>query len=123
MEHMKNHAVYSMKEAVEKTAVFKEEGTEVLIYGEDTVPVLGEDQFGSHFESTGHSIFRSAGRAKTAMAAERNKFKIPAVRAGIHGSAKRRITTVDHFINVIHFTVTRMEGIFNFFIIISKDIL
>ena len=74
MKHMKNHAVYSMKEAVEKTAVFKEEGTEVLIYGEDTVPVLGEDQFRSHFESTGHSIFCSTGRAKTAMAAERNKF-------------------------------------------------
>lgn len=69
-----DHAVYSMNETVEKTAVIKEEGTKVLIYGEDTVPVLGMDQIGSHFESTGHSIFSSTGRVKTAMTAERNKF-------------------------------------------------
>lgn len=37
------------------------------------------------------------------MTAEGRIFKITAVRAGIHGSAKGRITAVDYFVNVIHF--------------------
>lgn len=123
MEHAKNHTVYSMEEAVKKITVFKEEGAKDLIDGEDAVPVSGMDQFGSHFEGARHGIFCPAGRAKTAMAAERNIFKITAVRTGIHSPAKGRITTVDQFVNVVHFAVPGMEGIFNFFIIVSKDIL
>jgi len=57
------------------------------------------------------------------MTTEGNKFKITAVRTGIHSPAKGRITTVDQFVNVVHFAVPGMEGIFNFFIIVGKDIL
>lgn len=41
--------MYSVKETIKKIAVFKEKGAENLINGEDTVLVLGIDQFGSHF--------------------------------------------------------------------------
>lgn len=82
--------MYSVKETIKKIAVFKEKGAENLINGEDTVLVLGIDQFGSHFQGTSHVIFCSAGRAKTAMIAERKTFKITTVRAGIHGLAKGR---------------------------------
>lgn len=43
--------------------------------------------------------------------------------AGIHGTAEGRITAVDHFINVFHFRFSGMEGIFNFFIIVGKNLL
>ena len=57
------------------------------------------------------------------MAAERNKFKFAAMRAGIHGTAKRRIAAVDHLIDIFHLSISGMKSIFNFFIIVRKDFL
>ena len=40
-------------------------------------------------------VFVAARRAETALAAERNEFKISAMRTGIHGAAVRRVTTMN----------------------------
>ena len=45
-------------------------------------------------------VFVAARRAETALAAERNEFKISAMRTGIHGTAVRRVTTMNHLVDI-----------------------
>ena len=55
------------------------------------------------------------------MAAERDKFELTAVRTAVHGTAKGRITAADHFIDIFHFSILRVESIYNFFIMVFKN--
>lgn len=57
------------------------------------------------------------------MAAERDKFKFAAVGTVVHGTAIRRVSTIDHLLNVCHDNGTWMKDIFNFFIMFFKDLL
>ena len=74
-----------------------------------------------HTGSTFHGIFIAAGGTETAMAAKRDKFKFSTMGAGVHGAAERRISTVDHLIDIFHLGISGMKSIFNFFIIVGKD--
>lgn len=47
-------------------------------------------------------VFISAGRAKTIVASKGDQFKIAAMRASIHGTTLREITTEEHFVDVIN---------------------
>lgn len=85
--------------------------------------VLDTDEFERHTGGAFHGILVSARRAKAAVAAKRNEFEVPAVRAVVHCTAKRGIATVDHLIDIIHFSFSGMESIYNFFIMICKDFL
>ena len=76
-----------------------------------------------HMKRTKLVVFVSAGRAKTAFTAKGNKFKISTVRTAIHGTTIRRITTVDHLIDIFHLSRSGMKSIFDFFIMICKDLL
>ena len=58
-----------------------------------------------------HSVFISAGRAKTVVAAKRDEFKVVAMRTGIHGTTKRRVATMNHFINVFNLSLSGMKSI------------
>ena len=78
-----------MEEAVKQGAVIEKEITEIFINGEDTMAVLNMNQFEGHTGSAVHGVFVTAGRAETAVATERNKLKLTAVRTAIHGTAKR----------------------------------
>lgn len=112
-----------MKEAVQEGAVLKEKIEEIFIYGKNAVSVLNADQFKRHTGSALHGIFVSAGRTETAVTTERDKFKVPAVGAAIHRTAKRGIPTVDHLINIFHLSFSGMKSIFDFFIMVCKDFL
>ena len=79
------------------------------------------NDFKRHTGSEFHGIFVATGRAETAVASEGDKFKLAAMGAAIHGTAKRWITTVDHLIDIFHLSRSGMEGIFDFFIVVSKD--
>lgn len=72
-KHAGNNAVYSMKKAVKERAVIQEKLPEVVINGKNTMPVGDIDQFKRHGGSALHGVEIPAGRAETAMAAERNK--------------------------------------------------
>lgn len=50
--------------------------------------VLNTNELKRHTGGALHSVFVSAGRAKAAVTAKRNKLEITAVRAGVHGAAK-----------------------------------
>lgn len=65
-----------------------------------------------------HIITKAAFRDK---AAERNEFKISVISAGVRGTANRRNTTVDHFIDISHLRISGMKSIFNFFIMVGKN--
>ena len=79
------------------------------------------NQFKGHTGSAFHGIFVAAGRAETAMTAERNKFKFPAVRTAIHGTTERWITTMNHLVDIFDNRRTRMKFVNDMFIIIGKD--
>lgn len=64
-----------------------------------------------HGSGTIDGVFIATSRTKTAFTAERNEFKVATVITAIHGTAKRGIATVDHFINIFYDRVTRMEDI------------
>ena len=63
----------------------------------------------------------SVGRAETAVASEGDKFKLAAMGAAVHGTAKSWIATVDHLVNIFHLSRSGMKSIFDFFIIVCKD--
>ena len=110
-----------MEKAVKQRAVFPEKVSEIFINGKNTMAVLDINELKRHGSSAFHRILVTAGRAKTAVTAERNKFKFSTMSTSIHGTAKRWITTVDHLINVFHLSRSGMQGIFNFFIVVGKD--
>ncbi len=112
-----------MKETVRQCPVIKEKLSQVFVDGKNTMPVGDIDQFEGHTGSAFHGVFVTAGWAEAAVAAERNKFKLSTMGAAIHGTAKSGIAAVDHLINVFHLSIPGMKGIFNFFIMVSKNIL
>ena len=81
------------------------------------------NKFKGHGGGSVNGILNTAGRTKTAVAPKRDKFKGTTTRASIHGTAKGRIPTVDHFIHVFNNRRTRMQCINHFFIMVSKNIL
>ena len=93
----------------------------VLIYSKDTVSVRYIDELESHVGGTFHGILIAAGRAETAVAAERDELKVAAFWTAVHSAAKRRVTTVNHLLDIIYHSVARMKSIYHFFIMIGKD--
>lgn len=57
------------------------------------------------------------------MAAERDELQYAAEGTAIHGTAIRRIPTVNHLLNIFHNNGTGMKNIFDFFIVIFKNFL
>ena len=112
-----------MKQAVKEIAVFKEEMTEVFIDGENTMPVSNINQFKGHIGGTFHRILIPTGRTEATVTAEGNEFEFSAFGAAVHGTTIRRVTTINHLLDVFHYCVARMKSIYHFFIMIGKDFL
>ena len=110
-----------MKETVQERSVLKEEAAEIFIKGKNAMAVLDTNEFERHTGGAFHSIFVATGKAKTAVTVGRNEFEDRAVRTRVHGTAKRRITAVDHLIDIFHLSFSGMKSIFNFFIMVCKD--
>ncbi len=105
-KHTGDNAVYGMEETVKERTVIQEKLPELFINGKNTMPVGNTDQFKGHGRSALHGVEIPTGRAEAAVAAERNEFHFSAVRTAVHGPAKRRVTTVDHFIHVLYHRLT-----------------
>lgn len=89
-KHPGNHTVYCMKKTVKERAVPKEKIPEVFIDGKDTMAVPDIDEFKRHGGRTLHGIFIATGRTEVAVAPERNKLKVAAMRAAIHGTPQKK---------------------------------
>ena len=108
MEHMQNHIRDGFKKAAEEGAVFQKKVAEPGINDKNTVAVFGIDNLKGNGSSAVNGIFITAGRAEMAFAAERHKFKSATERTAVHGTAKSRITTIEHFVYVFNNRFTWM---------------
>ena len=97
--------------------------TKFFIDCENTMTVCAVKKLKGHTGRTFLGILHTASGAEAAFAAEGNKFHVVASGADIHGTAKRRITTMDHLFDIFHLSISGMKSIFNFFVIVSKDFL
>ena len=112
-----------MKETVKQGTVIQKKVPELFIDCKNAVAVTGIYQFKGHTGSAFHGIFVAAGGAETAFAAERDKLKLSAVGTAKHGTTKGRVAAVYHLIDIFHLSLSGMKGIFNFLIMVNKDIL
>ena len=112
-----------MKETVKERAILQEKITEGGINGKNAMTVSDINELKGHRGRAIHGIFITAGSAETAVTTERNKLEISAVDTAIHGTTIRRITTVDHLIDIFHLSRSGMKSIFDLFIMICKDLL
>ena len=110
-----------MKKTVKKGTVFEKEVTKIFINGENTMTMPEIKRFKGHTGSAFHVILISASRTKATVTTKGNKLKFSTMRTGIHGTVERSITTVYYFIDIFHLSISGMEGIFYFLIIIGKD--
>ena len=95
--------------------------TKFLIDCENTMTMCAVNKLKGHTGRAFLGILHTASRAEAAFAVEGNKFHVVSSGADIHGTAKRRIATIQHFIDIFHLRISGMEGIFDFLIIVSKD--
>ena len=112
-----------MEQAVEEFTVFKKEMTEIFVDGENAMPVNNINQFEGHVGGAFHRILIPTGGTEAAVTSEGNEFKFPTFGAAVHGTAIRRITTINHLLDVFNNCVARMKSIYHFFIMIGKDFL
>ena len=89
--------------------------------GKNTMPVSAGDEFTGHMKRTKLIVFVAAGRTETALAAERNEFELTAMSTAVHGAAMRRVTTMNHLVDIFDDSRTRTEFINDMFIIIGKN--
>ena len=113
----------SLEKAVQEGAVFQEEMPELLINGKDAVAVAAPQELEGHGRRTFLAVLYATGGAEAALAAERDELHLPALGAGIHGSAEGRVTAVYHLFDVLHFNGSGMEGILNYFVVVFKNLL
>ena len=123
VEHTEDDTADSGEEASKEGTVSKEEGSEFLCNGEDTVSVFHVQNLKGHGGSTVNGVFSTAGGAETAVAAERDKFEFPTFVTSKHGATERRITTVKHPVNIPGDGLAGVEDIKHFFIMVSKNFL
>lgn len=83
----------------------------------------GSNEFEGHGGSSLDGVESTTGRAKPTMTSEGNKLSMVAFWTTVKSPAEGRITAVDHLLDVFHFDIAGMASIFNFFVMITKDLL
>ena len=107
-EHPGHYRINGRKKVIKKRTVFKEPVTESVINGKNTVSVFHRDNLKRHSGSSVDGVHVAAGGAESRMASKGNKLEVATVSASIHGTAERRVTTINHLINVLDDGSTRM---------------
>ena len=120
-KHTRDDTVHSVKKTVEQRPVIEKEVPEIFINGKNAMSMIHIHEFKRHTGSAFHGIFVTTSGTKAAVTTERDKFKIATMGADIHSSAKGRIATAQHLIDIFHLSLSGMKGIFYFFIIVGKD--
>ena len=117
-EHTKNDVTNRMKKTVEQRAILAKKDAKLFRDGKNTVTMNALNNFERHGSSALDGIEISAGRTKTAFAAERNKFERTTRRTPVHSSAVSRISAMNHLFNAFKNNRASFEGVFDFFIVI-----
>lgn len=96
---------------------------QILVNSKNTMSVSTVNELERHGSSPVNGIFGTAGGAEPGVTAKRDEFEFAAMSASIHGAAIRGIPTMDHLFDVFHDNSPRMKSIFNFFVIVFKNLL
>ena len=72
------------------------------------MPMLDIDYFKRHGSGAVNGIFGPTGKTESTVATKWNKFKISALTTTIHCTTKRRVTTVNHTINIFNDRFSRV---------------
>ena len=102
VKHVEDNTSDSIEKAVKKSTVFQEKMSEFRVDSKNTMTMLDIDEFKGHRCGTVNGIFSATGRTEPAVAAERNKFESATRGTPIHGTAKSRVATVNHMINIFN---------------------
>ena len=84
--------------------------TKFLVNCKNAMTMCTVNKLKSHTVRTFLGILYPASGAEATFAAEGNKFHVVASGADIHGTAKRRIATIQHFIDIFHLRISGIEG-------------
>ena len=117
-EHAKNNVADGVKKTIEKGTISAEEDAKLLRDGKNAMSVNALNDFERHGGSALDGIEIPTGRAKATFAAKRNEFERTTRRAPIHGSAVRRIPTMNHLIDTLENNRASFKGVLDFFIMI-----
>ena len=97
-----------MEETVKERTVTEEINTQFFRDSKNTVSVGTGNKFKRHGRRPLFGILYTTGRTESGMATERNKFKISTVRTAVHGTAVGRVTTMNHLVDILDDSRTRM---------------
>ena len=100
MKQTEDNALDCLKKKAEKRSVFQKKVSEFRINGKNTVPVLCIDYLKRHRGSAVNGVLCSTGRTETAVTPEWNEFESTTFRTTIHCTTKRRITAINHAVNI-----------------------
>ena len=81
------------------------------------------NKLAGHMKRTFLIVAITTRRAETAFATKSDELKIATVRATVHGTTIRRVTTMNHLVDIFDNRWTWMEFINHMLIIITKDVL
>ena len=123
MEHAEYNGADGIEQTIQTGTVIQEKLTEFFRNRKNTMPVVAADQFACHGGCPLPGIKVTARWTETGMAAKRDKVKMPALGAAVHGTAEGGVTAVDHLINVFDLRGTGMKSIHDFFVVIAEDFL
>ena len=122
-KHTKDNISNRMKETIEQGSILKEINTKFFRDSEDTMTVDTGNKFAGHVKRTLLIIAVATRRAETALTAESDELEIFTVRAPIHGTTVRRVTTMKHLVDILDNRWTWMKFVNHMFIIIIKYVL
>ena len=100
IESPENNTLNGIKKKAKEFAVFQKEMSEFRINGKNTVPVLCIDYLKRHRGSAVNGVLGFTGRTETAVTPEWNEFESTTFRTTIHCTTKRRITAINHAVNI-----------------------
>jgi len=96
---------------------------ESIVDRKNEMPVSTSDQLKRHLCGTLDGVFVAASRTKLGMATEWYVFKFITMKAHIHGATIGWIPAVDHLGDVFHNDIPRMKAVFNYLVIVVKNLL
>ena len=107
-KHAKDNVSDRRKQKIEKFAITKKENTQLFRDCENTVSVNAGNKYRGHMKRTHLVVFVATGGTESAFATEGNEFKVSAMSTGIHGTTVRRVTTMNHLVDILDDGRTRM---------------
>ena len=89
----------------------KKKMTKFFGNGKNTMSVWTFNYLERHGSGSVNGIFIATGRTKTAFAPKRYKFVFTTGATAVHGTAKRRVATIEHTVYVFHDGSSWVSGI------------